>query len=74
MPCPSSSFDQEGNREHFKGVLPCHVVVLPHIKKDSLLIGELLVLLHAIVELYTLLSRVHPEGCLRFTLALKKQV
>lgn len=50
VPLKALRLDQEGKWEDIKWVLPNEVVVLSHVQENSFLIGQLLVLLHAVVD------------------------
>lgn len=51
LPLRRFRFDKECQGQDIEGVLPYHVVVLAHVQEDSFFIRQLLVLLHAIVNL-----------------------
>ena len=58
VPLRALRLDQESQWEDIEWVLPNEVVVLAHVQEHSFLIGQLLVLLHAVVDLDPLVHAV----------------
>ena len=57
-------FDQEGQREHLKGIQPRHIVIVAHVQKHTFFVSQLFVLLHSVVELETTMVNAILEALL----------